>query len=160
MKESVGFWPSLESYTWKIIGRLSPALPWLGIGLVVLVITTSAREANRSLVSVRGLVDATTRAAQLGDYTLAKSLYNKQYATESNEQVMGVMSELEELVFPEREVQREIVRYEELLFSHPGHRDIYLALARLYEQIDMTEQSEIYYNLARELDPNNSVFSE
>ncbi|GAB4026324.1 MAG: hypothetical protein Fur0011_1570 [Candidatus Microgenomates bacterium] len=112
------------------------------------------------MVSARGLVEATTRAVQLGDYVLAKSLYNKQYKAESNERVMGVMSELEELVFPESVVQREITLYEELLFRYPGHRDVYLALARLYAQINMTEQSEIYYNLARELDPNNSVFAE
>lgn len=160
MKRELSFWHDLESYTWKISARLSPALPWLGTGIVLFAITISMFGLKESMVGAHGLVDGAMRAAKVGDYVLARRLYEKQYTQEDSEQVRGVRSEAEELIFPERQVEREIARYEDLLNQYPGHRDIYLALAQLYSQIKRTQQAELYYNLARELDPNNSVFSE
>ena len=159
MKKEQSFWQDLESYTWKIIARLSPALPWLGIGVIVLAIATSVLGLKTSLVGARGLVDAAVRAAKAGDYELARDLYEKQYKQEVSEQVRGIGSEVEELIFPEREVEREIAKYQELLTKYPGHRDIYLVLAQLYDQIGEREQAQEYTELARELDPNNPVFA-
>lgn len=159
MKESPGFWLSLESYTWKIIERVSPTLPWLGVGIFALIITMSTYDAKASLVSASGLVEAALRAAYVGDYAIAQDLWERQMIKEEAS-VLGVESELEDRVYPERVVEREIEKYEGLLTKYPGHRDIYLTLANLYGQIDKSEQSEQYLELARELDPNNSVFGE
>lgn len=160
MKKEQGFWRDLESYTWKIIGRLSPTLPWLGIGIIVLAITASAFELKASIVGTSGLADAAERAAAVGDYALARSLYEKQYKQEDDEQIMGVGSEVEELIFPEREVEREIAQYQELLTKYPGHRDICLVLAQLYVQIGEKEQAQDYLEMAKELDPNNAYFGQ
>lgn len=156
MKESCGFWHSLENYTWKIIKRLSPAIPLLGVGIVALIITTSAYDTKTSLASSSGLVEAALRAAYVGDYELAQDLWERQ-AIKGEAYVLGVESEHEDKIYPERVVEREIEKYEELLAKYPGHRDIYLMLAGLYGQIDKIEQSEQYLELARELDPNNAT---
>lgn len=137
--------------------KLSPTLPWLGIGIIVLAIATSAFGLKTSLVGARGLVDAAVQAAKVGDYTLARKLYEKQYLQEEDEQVMGVGSEVEGLIFPEREVEREITKYQELLTKYPGHRDIYLVLAQLYAQIGEREKAQDHLEMARELDPNNAT---
>ena len=159
MKEGRDFWHSLENYTWKIIERLSHALPWLGLGIIVLVIATSAYGTRASLVGTQGLREAALRAAKVGDYVIAQDLWERMTIKEGDS-VLGVESELEDRIYPERVVEREIEKYEGLLAKYPGHRDIYLMLAGLYGQIGKTEQSEQYLELARELDPNNSFFGE
>lgn len=154
----MGFWASLESYTWKVIGRVAPTLPYFGIGLMVSVMGASLLSAKTSVAGAYDLREASVRAARAGDYTTAQSLYNLHKSLIPNSQnVLGAESEVEDLIFPKRVVEREIQKYEVLLQEYPGHRDIYLVLAKLYAQIEISEESQKYYELARELDPNNAT---
>lgn len=158
MKKRVGFWLSLESYTWRVVARVAPTLPYFGVGLVVLVMGSSLFGAKTSLVGARDLREASMRAARVGDYTTAHSLYNLHQSQISNSQnVLGTESDVEDLIFPERVVEREIKKYEEMLKKYPGHRDLYLVLGNLYGQIGEAETAQHYYGLARELDPNNAT---
>ncbi len=151
MKRAVGFWISLENYTWKVITRLSPTLPWLGVGLVVLVISTSLITSKSSLAGASGRIEAAVVAASVGDYDVSQSLWEKQLPTESG---------VEDMIYPKRVVEREIAKYQELLAKYPGHRDIYLTLSRIYGQIGDIEQTKSYLEMARELDPNNAYFGQ
>jgi tetratricopeptide (TPR) repeat protein len=151
MKQSLRFFESLENYTWKVVMRFSPTLPWIGVGLVVMVISTSLFTAKSSLAGTSGRVEAAVVASSVGDYDVAQSLWEKQLPTESGE---------EDLIYPKRAVEREITKYQELLAKYPGHRDIYLVLAQLYVQIGEREQAQDYLEMARELDPNNAYFGQ
>jgi len=158
MKSGLSFWRSLESYAWKVVERVSPALPYFGVGLIVMVVGASIMSSKTSVVDTSNLSEASVKAARAGDYTTAQYLLNLHKSQITNSQnVLGVVSEIEDLVFPERVVIKEIESYEELLERYPGHRDIYLTLAKLYEQVEMSEDVQKYYDLARELDPNNPM---
>lgn len=148
MKKQVGFWGSFENYTWKVAERVSPALLYFVAGLILLVIGSSLVSGSASLAGARGLREASIRAARVGDYTKAQALWRSQ-------QENGSTSEVEDIIFPHRVIEREIAKYEEMLVKYPGHRDIYLVLAKLYNQIGESEQATNYLELARELDPNN-----
>ncbi len=113
--------------------------------------------AKTSLAGAYDLREASIKAARVGDYAKAQALWNQQLTITNDQRVLGNMSEEEDLVFPELVVEREIEKYEELLKKHPGHRDLYLVLANLYGQIDEAEKAQNYYELARELDPNNPM---
>ncbi len=151
MKQSLRFFESLENYTWKVITRFSPTLPWIGVGLVVMVISASLITSKSSLAGAGGRVEAAVVAASVGDYDVAQSLWEKQIPVER---------ESEDMIFPKRVVEREITKYQELLAKYPGHRDIYLVLAQLYVQIGEREQAQDYLEMARELDPNNAYFGQ
>lgn len=157
MKKRGGFWLSLESYTWEVVGRVAPTLPYFGVGIMVLVMGASIMSAKTSLAGAYDLREASIKAARVGDYAKAQALWNHQLTITNDQRVLGNMSEEEDLVFPEIVVEREIEKYEELLKKHPGHRDLYLVLANLYGQIDEAEKAQDYYELARELDPNNAT---
>lgn len=145
MKKSVSFWGSLEKYFWKVKGR-SP-LPrywrWVGVGLVVVVVVASALNSKNSTVGARGVEEVVARAAKLGDYQLAQKLWNDS------------MSEFEDLVYPERRIERRIAELEAKLEEYPGNRQIYLGLTDLYEQLGNRDKSDEYREKARILSPNN-----
>ena len=145
MKKSVGFWGSLEQYLGKVIER-SP-LPrywrWMGIGLVLVVVVSSAVSAKSSVVGATSLAAVVEKAARLGDYQLAQELWNES------------MSGLGDLVYPERKVERRIAELEAKLVEYPGNRQIYLALTELYGQMGNSERADEYREKARILDPNN-----
>ena len=155
MKKQVGFWGSFENYTWKVVKRVSPALPYFAAGLVFLMIGSSIVNRKASLAGARDLREASIRAAGVGDYAKAQALWNDQLTINNNQTVLGNKSEEEDLIFPERVVEAEIKKYEEVLSRYPGHRDIYLVLSKLHNQIGQSEQATTYLELARELDPNN-----
>ena len=157
MKLHVGFWSSLENYTWKIIERASASLPYLGTLVVGIMMLSSLLTHKASVVGTSSLREASVKAARVGDYDAAQKLYEKCQVSRCQDRVLGMMSEVEDLVFPMRPVHREIERYTELLTKYPGHRDIYLVLSKLYAQIDMSAEAQRYHELARELDPNNEM---
>lgn len=157
MKREASFLLSLESYTWKIIERVSASLPFLGTLVVGIMMLSSLITHKASVVGTSSLREASVKAALVGDYDAAQKLYEKCQVTQCQDRVLGVMSEVEDLVFPMQPVQREIERYTELLVKYPGHRDIYLVLAKLYTQVNMSAEAQRYYDLARELDPNNQM---
>jgi len=150
MKKQVGFWGSLENYTWKVVKRVSPALPYLAAGFILLVIGSSIFSSKTSLAGARDLREASIRAARVGDYTNAQAMWSDQLETEP-------VGEVEDMVFPHRVIEREIAKYEEMLEMYPGHRDIYLVLSKLHNQIGESVQATAYLELARELDPNNET---
>ena len=157
MKKQVGFFGSFENYTWKVVKRASPSLPYFVAGFILLVIGSSIVSSKASLAGARDLREASIRAARVGDYTKAQALWNDQLTINNNQTVLGNKSEEEDLIFPERVVEAEIKKYEEMLERYPGHRDLYLVLSKLHNQIGESEQATTYLEMARELDPNNEM---
>lgn len=159
MKRNRGFWGDLEIYTWKTMDRVSPALAHFGMGMIGLVIISSITNIKSSVVGTRDPRDVVERAARAGDYERARKMFNVHKSLMTNSQMkQNFESGLEELVYPERVVEREIEKYEELLLTYPGSRDIYLLLAKLYREIGNNERSNEYTENARILDPNNEIF--
>lgn len=110
---------------------------------------------------VKNYREAIRVAVSAGDYGAAQVLYEQCQVTRCNgalDNVLGVESELEELVYPERVVEREIARYEGLNTTYPGHRDILVTLASLYGQLGQVEKQEYFLEEVRKLDPNNVIF--
>lgn len=151
MKKQLGFWGDLEIYTWKMVGRVSPALPYLAMAIIGVVIISSQRAMRGSVASAHDLGEAVERAARVGDYERARKLLN--YYN------IKPLNDLEELAYPERVVEQEIEKYEELLLTYPGSRDIYLVLSQLYAEIGNDERAAEYWESARILDPNNEIFA-
>jgi len=164
MKKVKGFWESLEAYLVKVIERsplpamlriaLQAGLPrywrWMAVGIVLVVIASSTVSAKNSAVgftTIQGLVE---RSARLGDYATARDLYTH-YTKEP-------LSQFEDLVYPERKVERRIVELEDKLLEYPVNRQIYLGLVQLYTQIGNSEKAEEYRERARILDPNGNEF--
>ncbi len=147
-----GFWRSLEKYFWKVVRR-SP-LPWTRIGLfgLAIVLLASLGNVKNSAVGTRNTRELVERAARAGDYELARELYQ---GSSSKDQVLGAESELEDLVYPERVVKKRIDELLQKLEIYPGNREIFRVLSQLYAQIGDEEMSSQYYEMVRELDPNN-----
>jgi len=100
-------------------------------------------------------------AAKLHDYekaereiVLAKQLM-KQGA---NDKVLGSDSEVKQvtnLVYPVDAVESQISLLESVVEQKPWYRDVLLHLSVLNWQLNKAEDSEIYLNEAKYLDPNN-----
>ncbi len=159
MKRKYSFWVDLERYTWKKLQVLSPALPMAGSGLIVVVIIASVLNANSSVVGARDPRELVERAARVGDYESAREMLNVLKSQMTNSQMkQGSESELERLVYPERVIEREIEKYEDLLLTYPGNLEIYLTLSQLHAEIGNDERAAEYRENARILDPNNEIF--
>jgi tetratricopeptide (TPR) repeat protein len=109
---------------------------------------------KNSLAGARTQNEAIKKAAEQGDYQTAQALYEEMNSG-STEPVLGVMSEIETLVYPERKVEQRISELLLKLEEYPGNREIYLSLAELYSQIGNEESAQEYREKARILDPNN-----
>lgn len=159
MKKSSGFWISLEKYGQRVIGRspLPQFWPWLGVGLVVILLVGSGLGRKESLVGATSRSEAIKRAAKLGDYQTAAELL-EQGREIKEDKVLGVESELEEIVYPEMIVWRRIEELEEKLEVYPGSKEIYLMLTSLYLQLGQLERADEYREKARILDPNGLEF--
>lgn len=118
-----------------------------------MVLAASWGNVKNSTVGARGMGEVIERAASLGDYELAEKLYKSAAGN-----VLGAESELEDVIYPEKVVERRIGELEEKLVQYLGNREIYLAIADLYEQLGEAEKSGEYREKARVLDPNNSIF--
>jgi tetratricopeptide (TPR) repeat protein len=125
--------------------------------IVVVVMATSAWSQSRSVASARSVRDVVVVAGRVGDYATARKVWGSRLDS-IEDRVLGAEVEIEELIYPERVIEREIERYLVLLERYPGHRDVYLVLARLYQEIGEVEKGEYYWEQARILDPNNEVF--
>lgn len=150
MKKASGFWGSLEQYLGKVIERSPLPRYWrhLGIGLALVVVVSSAVSAKNSVVGATSVEEVVEKAARLGDYDLAQTMFEQIQDSRFKIQV-------EDLVYPERKVERRIVELEAKLVEYPGNRQIYLELADLYGQLGNREKSDEYREKARILDPNN-----
>lgn len=143
MKKNSGFGEAVEIYLRKVVSRSPLPLPYLGIGLVFIVFGFSLKYLPNSVASVRNVSDVVTIAAKLGDYQVARSLWNES------------MPGLEDLVYPERKIEARIADLEQKLQIYPSNRDIYLALGKLYEQVGNVEKAKEYLERARVLSPND-----
>lgn len=147
MKKRASFWGAFERYTWRVTERAPLPYFVIATGLALLVIVTSMF--GKSLVGVQSREEAIKRAAEAGDYGLAEELYQT-----GEEQVLGVRSELEEVVYPVKKIEARIRELEARLGEYPGNREIYLELAGLYRQSGKVEEAKRYAEMARVLDPN------
>lgn len=143
MKKKSGFWQSLERYGWKVLGRSPLPYTWIAVGLIGIVVAVSWLNHGKSVVGARNIEQMVEIAARQGDYQTAQK-----YWSES-------MGEIEDVVYPERKVERGIAELEAKLTEYPGNREIYLALGELYGQLGNSERAEEYREKARILDPNN-----
>jgi tetratricopeptide (TPR) repeat protein len=143
MKKTMSFWQSLERYLWKVVGRSPLPYAWVGVAVVALVMAGSMIGAKTSVVGVGSLEGVVEKAARLGDYGLARELWSES------------KGELEDVVYPERKVERRIEELEQKLVEYPGNRQIYLGLSELYGQLGNGEKREEYLEKAWILDPNN-----
>lgn len=150
MKRAVSFWQSLEAYGQQVAERSPLPYTWIGIGMVVIVVVASALNTKNSVVGARSIEAVVEKAARLGDYAIAQKLWNNQSSITNGQ--------LEDLVYPERVVERRIRELEEKLGEYPENRDIYLMLAELYNQVNNMEKASEYREKARVLDPNDEMF--
>ena len=155
----VGLWGSLEKYAY---GRLQNApIDWksVGIGAIGLSLVLSVYGGYYNSPTLGAdRVEIVKKAAELGDYQLAQGMFEQIQDSASTRQVLGANTDLEELVYPERRVEREKREWEAQNEKYPGHRDILLNLALLSGLTGETEKESEYYEQARVLDPNgNSV---
>lgn len=150
MKKKHNFWESLEAYGWKVAGRSPLPYSWIGVGMVVVVMVSSLLNVKNSVVGAKNEREIIEQAAQNGDYRLARELYGRL----GNDVVLGADSALEELVYPEEKLAREIERWEEALGKYPGNREIMRGLAELYEQAGEREKAGELREQVRKLDPN------
>ena len=156
MKRELGFIQSLERYGWRIITKISPALPYVGVTILGAMMIASGWRGYASVASAQSLSEASLRAVAVGDYETARRLYEGCQQTECQTRVLGAESEIEERLYPERSVERAIQKYEKLLEQYPGHRDLYLTLFELNESIGRSEEAGRYREEARKLDPNHA----
>lgn len=148
MKKNGGFFESFEKYGWSVVGR-SP-LPrywrWVGVGVILSIIVISWSYSGQTVVGARDIGEVIEKAARLGDYEKARELLNH-YTNEP-------LDHLEDIVYPERKVERRIAELEAKLEQYPGNRQIYLGLAELYGQLGNREKTDEYREKARVLDPS------
>jgi tetratricopeptide (TPR) repeat protein len=143
MKKNLGFGEAIELYLRKVVGR-SP-LPWpvIGITLILIVFGVSLKYSKDTVVGARNIRDVVEVAAKRGDYATARSLWNDS------------MSDLEDVVYPERKIVKRIEKLTQSLEMYPESREIYQAIAELYKQLGSEEKSQEYRERARILDPND-----
>lgn len=152
------FIDSLNNYTWKRLKTLPIKWGWVGVGIAASIIVISWSYSGQTMVGVKNTREAIERTARLGDYELARRLLKEQENKNMEYRILGADSELEELVYPERKVEKEITKYENLNEKYPENRDILLMLSSLYYEIGNVEKAKEFRERARLLDPNNEIF--
>lgn len=127
-------------------------LPWsyVGFGLIILIFVTSLGNVKNSVVGAKDMGEVVEIAAKRGDYPTAQKLFN-QYTNEP-------LNHLENIVYPERVVERRISELEAKLEEYPENKEVLLEVSRLYGEIGNREKAQDYREQARILDPNSSIF--
>ena len=156
----MGFWRSLEKYGGRVAGKNPLPWPYLGLGLVALVLVLSRVGGKDSTAGAKNHWEMIEKAASVGDYATARELWNNQTPIINNQtqEVLGVETELEDQAYPERKVEKRIQELKEKLQDYPEYPDILLEIARLYRAIGNEEAAQEYWEQARILDPNNLIF--
>ena len=159
MKKSDKFLQSLEQYIYKTAGRSPLPWPWIGMGVVGIALLLSLLNVKNSVAGAQNTRELIVRASARGDYEKARELLTAQQTNElTSKGVLGVESELEDKVYPEKVVERKIVELEDRLEQYPNHFEIIQELSRLNSLVGNTDKSSEYREKARILDPNNQVF--
>jgi len=124
---------------------------WVGVGVAGAALGASITNVKNSVVGMTSVREVVEKAARVGDYELAQKLYQ---VSGIKNQVLGAETELEDLVYPEEKLAREISRWEEALATYPGNREIMRGLAVLYEQVGEQDRAGELREQVRKLDPN------
>ncbi len=127
---------------------------WVGLGIAVAALATSMGNVKNSVVGAKSEREVMEQAARAGDYELAKELYGQCQVTQCHKQVLGAESALEELVYPEEKLAREIVKWELARDQYPSNREIMRGLAELYEQAGEIDKANFLREEVRIMDPN------
>lgn len=147
----------LEAYFYRRLGVGEKArVEWGVVGMVLVVGVAAWSLANgyRGSPTLSSNSDEVVReAAKRGDYETARRIY-EYWQKEEDARVLGVESEVEELVYPEKMMERKVREAESLLARYPGHRDLVLNLALLSYWVGNYEEARKYLEQARKLDPN------
>lgn len=156
MKRKQVFWRALELYAWRRGRALTPALS----PAIVLVMTAPLLLSLPTYFRTPTLAGFVTRDTVLGlaargDYALAQRLYNLNLGATGSVAVLGAASEIEAAVYPERILETALTANLQLLERYPGHRDILVQTAKIYEQLGQHEQAAALWAEARYLDPNS-----
>lgn len=148
MKKGINFWLNLEAYSWAVIKRSKLSRSWreIVVGSIGMTLLVSVIGQRSSLSGARTVQEIVVKAGEAGDYQLARELYDDS------------MGELEDIVYPERKIERRIAELETALENYPSNREIYLSLGQLYGQLGQGENAERYLEKARILDPNQVTF--
>lgn len=155
MKSEERFFTSLEKYVRIVVGRspLPKYWAWMVSGVALVVMGTSLAAQN-GIVGARSTEEAVRIAAGRGDYTTAEAMWNNQAPNSNNQKVLGTNTQLEDMVYPERKVERRIAELTLMLEKYPDNKDVYTNLAQLYFEIGNEGQATEYAEKARVLDPN------
>lgn len=124
---------------------------WVGVGVAGAALGASLTNVKNSVVGMTSVREVVEKAARVGDYESAQKLYQ---VSGIKNQVLGAETELEDLVYPEEKLAREIARWEEALATYPGNREIMRGLAVLYEQAGEQDRAGELREQVRKLDPN------
>jgi len=124
-----------------------------GIGLMV------GRNENKVIMQVQSNPFSTLphwslamEAADSGDRQVAEHEY--ELGKRMGEGVvLGAATEVEDKIYEERKIKREMEKLEQILSMTPS-RDVYEKLASYYAQMDKQQQAKELLELARKIDPN------
>jgi tetratricopeptide (TPR) repeat protein len=154
MNKTESFWLSLEKYGWRVVRRSPLPRYWrhVVIGVVLVAMATSFKYMKYSVASAENTKQVVEKAARSGDYETAQRLYERIQTPDDR------LQQLESLVYPERVVEQKIDELERKLEEYPSNRELYLDLAKLYDQLGKQESADQYREKARILDPNNVGF--
>lgn len=157
MKSETNFWRSLEKYTWEVAKRTP--LPWsvLGVVFICFVLLFSLLNGKNSVVTARSIEDIIEKAGRSGDYETASQLFENR-TLDNYSRVLGVATELEDIVYPENILYRSLTELTQKLDEYPNHFEMLLEISRLYTLLENKEQADEYREKARILDPNNEIF--
>jgi Tfp pilus assembly protein PilF len=104
----------------------------------------------------QSLTNLAVSAAVAGDHPLAQQLLAQ--SNNSRAQVLGSSSDLDKIIYPKETAYQEISYLKSLVDIEPS-RAIYLKLAVLYWRLGEPDQSQLFIDQAKTLDPNSEQIS-
>ena len=157
-RKKVGFWESLEEYFWKKTEKISPTLLSFSFGLLVIgtsLVFSGKRKAIMQAgaypFEVRVVDELIKNVAAQGDYELAQKLYEER-------NVLGIDdkgNKLEEIVYPEKKLQRILEEHKSILKESPYLRNALINIARLYKNLGEEEKAQEYWKKVEWVYPSN-----
>lgn len=143
MTKQSGFLSSVEQYAWHRMKTSPLSWSWIGVGIVIIAIVTSALTTKEATISARNKTELVKIAAEAGDYKTAELFFDEE------------MESLRDLVYPARKLESRIVELKATTELYPESTRIFLELANLYDQIGENDLRDLYREKARVLNPND-----